>query len=463
MSYLIHKRHSVLITWLMILVGICLFGMASRHSLKSETLHDAFIQAYTNNPALHAARSELKAIDEGVAAAQGGRRPQVQITGQVTPQWRKESAITQGEFENNNEAQVNLEVIQPLYQGGRISARIRQSENQVRMQRARLRNIEQMILLQAATAYLNVIRDQAVLDLRINNEHVLERQLNATRDRFNVGEITRTDISQAESRVARATAERIQAQGQLISSQATYKRVIGIMPENLQEPQIDIDLPTSLNEVIAQAIAHDPNVLSARYIRDAANDGIDIAEGELWPRIDLRGSVSQTRNDLSENNDRASAQVGIQITIPLYSSGISAAQTRSARQIAHQRNLEIMDAVRRAEERAVQAWYSLLTARSTIQSRQVQVSTVQIALDGVRQEERVGSRTVLDVLDAEQEVLDAQVELVSVQRDELVAIFTLLAAMGDLTIEQLNLQVEPYDEEAYYHQARGRLWGSDIE
>jgi len=430
---------------------------------RAQALDQALGQAYLTNPTLDAARAQLRATDEQVPQALSGQRPTLQIQGQAGPNWTKYNTLDQ--WRRNNPAAATLQATQPLYRGGTIEANIGQAENQVLAQRANLLAQEQSVLLAAATAYLDVVRDLSAVELNTNNEQVLRRQLQATQDRFRVGEITKTDVSQAEARLAGATAARVQAEGNLRSSRASFARVIGTAPTKLTPPKLPRDLPATLDDAIAQATDHNPAVVAAVFAESAARKAIDSVDGELWPQVSLSASVARQHDpsvSTPDINTADNAQILAQVTIPLYTSGATAARARAARQVAGQRRLQIDEARRQAREAAIKAWEALNTARSSLESRKAQITASTIALEGVRQEARVGTRTVLDTLNAEQELLDAKVGLVQSQHDEAVATYSLLSAVGRLTAQEQKLPVAYYDYQAYYRAVRDRWWGTEI-
>ena len=377
------------------LVAVAL-GVAAPAS--AETLDEALTALYGNNPTLQAARAELRATDELVPQALSGWRPTVAINGQLGEQW-EDSNISGDETSTPRSA--DLSVSQPLYRGGRTVSGTRQAEYLVRAQRERLLGIEQDALLQGVSAYMDVLRDEAVLELNKGNEQVLQRQLEAAQDRFSVGEITRTDVAQAESRLAGATAQRIAAEGQLISSRAVYLQVIGQMPGTLVEPEPAGGLPANQDETVAGS-SSTPNVRAAEYAEQAAREGVDVVYGELLPTLSLQGSLT-TAEDVSSKNVRTdSAAIIAQLTIPLYQAGGVDSRVREAKQRVGQRRQDIETQRRAAAQTATTAWRALETARAQIQSFEAQVRAGEIALEGVQQEAAVGSRTVLHILDAYQ-------------------------------------------------------------
>ncbi len=452
------KTHSIRRVLLSTLPAVALaVGLAG--PVSAQSLEEALAAAYQSNPTLEAQRAQLRATDELVPQARSGFLPNVEISGDVG-RVRTEQGAQVGVISPRN---VDLNVSQPIYRGGRTSAGVSRAENLVQSQRATLIAAEQDVLLDAATAYLNVVRDQAVLDLNINNEQVLRRQLEASQDRFRVGEITRTDVSQAESRLARALADRIQAEGLLSASRAEYARLVGAAPGKLNQPSPTIALPNTLDETVSLAVDNNPTVISAKFAEAAAEDGVDVARGQLLPSVSVVGNVGRSWNQTRQDTFSDSASVVARVTVPLYQAGLATAQVREAKQTASQRRAQVEAQVRASREVAIRAWEALVTARASIQALRSQVRSAEIALEGVRQEATVGSRTVLDVLDAEQELLNARVQLVRSQRDELVAAFQVLSATGQLTAGRLGLPVQSYDYEANYREVRNKLWGTSID
>jgi len=302
-----------------------------------------------------------------------------------------------------------------------------------------------------------------VLDLNVNNEQVLRRNLDAVRDRFEVGEVTRTDVAQAESRLARATADRIQSEGALATSRAAYERVVGALPGVLEPPPVPGNLPGSRETAVGIAGAENPNVVFADFTERAARGDVDVTVGELLPTLSLDGTLTRAEETQTSGAKAESARITATLSMPLYQSGAVAARVRQFKEVASQRLMEVDAARRTAIEAAARAWDALQTARAGIVSFESQIRAAEIALSGVREESAVGSRTVLDVLDAEQELLTARVNLVRSQRDEVVAAYELNAALGRLTAAALDLPVEVLDVEEHYQQTRGRWWEYDTD
>ncbi|MEE8517435.1 MAG: TolC family outer membrane protein [Alphaproteobacteria bacterium] len=423
------------------------------------TLMEALAKAYINNPTLLADRARQRATDEQVPQALSKWRPEVTLSGEISRERvYNPSASEVVQYRTPRTGEIIVD--QPVYRGGRTVAQTRRAEAQVQAGRADLVGTEQDVLQDGVRAYMNVLRDQAVLDLNIRNEQRLRSQLQAARDRFQVGEVTRTDVSQAEARHSRSTADRIQAEGDLISSRAVYRRVIGEAPAKLTPPQPIESLPRTEQEAEDSARTQNPEVLSARFDEESARHNVDLIRGELLPEISLRGSFSKDEEISSSTRQRETAEIIAELTVPLYQSGSVYSRLRQAKETGSQRRLELAEAERNSVEAATRAWENLQTAKARVQSFEAEVRADKIALEGVQIEAQVGSRTVLDVLDAEQELLDAQVSLVRSQRDVIVAGFDLLAAIGRLTARDLKLPVTLYDFEINYKAVRDKWFGS---
>jgi len=418
---------------------------------------EALIQAYQNNPTLQSQRASLRATDEGVPQALSGYRPNVEIVG--SGGYLVEGGDGVDGADSGAEYSGNLRVTQNLYTGGGTVADVMRAENTVKAERARLADTEQLVLLSAVQAYMNAYRDDSVLKLNINNERVLNRQLEATRDRFNVGEVTRTDVSQAEARVASATADRIQAEGNVQISRGIYEQVIGTLPSNLSKPKPVTNVPATRKDAIDIAQQNNPGVVAATYDERAAQNNVKLVKSDLLPKVDLVGRGGRTSNYGTSDVTRDSASIMAELTVPLYQRGSVSSRVREAKQLAGRNRMRLIEAQRGATEDANNAWESLVTARARIRSISAAARANRIALEGVRQEALVGSRTVLDVLDAEQELLDSQVNLVVAERDEIVAQYQLMSALGRLTAQSLNLGTQYYDPDQHYKEVRDKLWG----
>lgn len=421
----------------------------------AQDFYEALASAYQTNPRFLAARAELRAANEGVPQELSNYRPFMSIDGLAGVQQIHRSAGNGSE--TTQPYQVSIGLSQPLYRGGRTVAGVARAEAEVYAQRAVLHSVEQEVLLEAAIAYMDVWRDEAVLRLNVNNERVLARQLEATQDRFDVGELTRTDVAQSEARLAFATAERIGAEGDLTASRAVFEEVIGLTPVAIAPPGPIAGLPDNESNAVAAALDGNPDIAAAAFAEKAAKDQVRGSEGELYPEVSLSAELLHSENDVSGESERDAAQLLAIVSIPLYQQGFVSSQVRQDKQIANQRRIELQETRRRVRQECTDAWELLVTANAQIRSFTAETEATQIALEGVREENAVGQRTVLDVLDAEQEFLDAQINLTRAQRDDTVASFGVLQCLGTLTAANLALPVEIYDPEADYQAVRD-LW-----
>ncbi len=439
---------------------ISAFVLMGAHGVSAETLESALARAYGNNPDLNSQRANVRATDENVARAKSGYRPRVNASADVGRSYTEFDRGGAGGSNINRLTPrgVGVELQQNLFNGYRTENSVRQAESGVLGARETLNTNEQDILLNSATAYMNVLRDTAILDLQRNNVEVIDEQLRQTRDRFNVGEVTRTDVAQAEARLAAGRSQQSQAEANLRTSIAQYRQFVGVEPRQLAPGRpLDRLLPKSVDAALQVALNGHPAVKAAQHQVDAAELQVKIEEGALAPQVDVRGSVTQ-RYDNQISGDRAlNAQVVAQLTVPIYDGGLAYASTRQAKEVAGQRRLDadwIRDQVRAA---VVSSWGLLEASRSQIQAAQSQIDAAETALSGVREEARVGQRTTLDVLNAQQELLNARVNLIQAQRDRVVASYQVVQAMGRLNSRALGLAVNHYSPKIHFDQVKD-LW-----
>ncbi len=433
----------------------------------ADTLEWALVQAYQNNPSLNAQRTALRATDENVPQALSGYRPKLSVTANGGYNYTSTLAhtVNQQSFPNtvgySNFAEpyesrgVGVSATQTLYNGSQTANRVRQAESQVMGARETLRVTEQQVLLDAATAYMNLLRDAAILDLNRSNVEVLTEQLKQTRDRFNVGEVTRTDVAQAESRLAAGRSQLLQAQSNYVTSQAQYRRVIGVTPGKLAPgTPVDRFSPRALNLAVTQGQTQSPSVSAAMYGVDVAALAVKVSEGSLYPNLSLVASASKNWDSTQTVNRQTLASVVGQLTVPIFQGGGEYSAIRQSKETLGQQRLNLDVNRDQARETVVQSWGQLDAAKAQIESTTAQVNAAEIALNGVREEARVGQRTTLDVLNAQQELVNARVALVTAQHDRVVASYTLLAAVGGLSMQRLGLNVTIYDPQVHYQQVR---------
>ncbi|MDW8398566.1 MAG: TolC family outer membrane protein [Acetobacteraceae bacterium] len=430
---------------------------------RAQTLAEALALAYANNPTLQAARAALRATDENVPQALSGWRPTVTLSANAgIAEGYARSVGAGGPVTRDTDrtpAGVTATIVQPLYRGGRTEAQLRRAENQVLAARARLLATEQAVLRDTVSAYVAVIRDEEEVRLNRNNVTVLTRQLQATQERFRVGEITRTDVAQAESRLAGARAQLAEAEGRLQNSRALFARLVGQPPGRLTAPQPVRPPVGSAEEARRMAMMNNPSVVAALFDEAAARDFIDVQMAALLPQANLQAQAFRNDNSAQPLTRTTGQQITATITVPLYQGGAEYSAVRQARQDA-QRLRQVVDEQRRlAAQQANEAWESLLATRATVTSVRAQINAAEIALDGVRREAVVGNRTTLDVLNAEQELLNARVALVRALANQVTASHALAAAVGRLTARDLRLPVAAYDMEAYYNAVRNRWAG----
>ncbi len=426
------------------------------------TLAEALASTYANQPALQAERAKLRATDENVPQALAGWRPTVVLAGtggygdgksaltRVTPAVRTDRLI----------GTAQATVSQPLYTGGKTQANTNRAKNQVMAERATLIGQEQTSFINAVNAYVGVIQSQQLLALNINNEQVLAKQLQATNDRFRVGEITRTDVAQAEAALASATGQRQTAEGNLQTARGTYQQVIGFYPPgDLIEPQ-PLALPVKTQkDATVTAANNNPQVVAALFNDAAAKDAVDVAIAQLMPTVSLIGQLNQSNNATLRNSETNGYQAVVQLQVPLYQGGAEYSAVRAARQSSQQTTRLVDDARRTAVQNAVTAWETLAAAKATADSSREAIRANEVALEGVEREAIVGSRTTLDVLNAQQALLNSRTTLVQNLAQVVTASYQLAASIGRLTARDLHLPVPLYDETAYYNAVKDKWIG----
>lgn len=423
-----------------------------------ETLQEILRWAYDSNPTIQAARARLLATQERLPQAQAGWKPDADMNATAA---YLDSNSNGGTDYDVVEKTVGLEATQPVYRGGRTISEIGSAKNAIMAQRAFMIAIEQDVLLQVATAYMDVLRDQSLYDLALNNKEVIARQLGATRTRFDVGDVTRTDVSQSQARLALAEATRVRALGDLRGSLAVLQQVSGMPLAALAFPDILLPLPSSLDETVDVAENYNPTVLATEFLHNAAQKDIDLVFGELLPTVGLFGSVDYTVDPAPGTvDDRRVSAIGIQASFPLYEAGSIRSRVRAAKSTAVQRQIEITEARRLARQQAVSNWENLEAAQSEIISRRAQVEASRLASEGVRQEAELGTRTILDALDAEQELLDAESAMVTAQRDEVVARFSLAATLGMLNPDVLGFPELYRDYDVHLREITGKIFST---
>jgi outer membrane protein len=431
----------------------------------AQTFEQALVQAYQNNPSLNAQRAATRAVDEKVPQALSGYRPTITGNADIGDQWARAHLAVSGITEAHLYPRgFGITTRQTLFNGFITGNQTRSAEAQVFAARETLRNTEQNTLLDAVTAYMNVLRDSALVELQKQNIEAVRELLRSTRERLKVGEVTRTDVAQAEARLAAAESALSSAQANLNASRAVYARVIGQDPAKLApgrpiEQLLPAKLPTSLEAALASAFSQHPALAAARFGVDAASLQVRVAEGALYPTLSLEGAL-QRRWDLGQGIDMQTVASLIgRLTVPIFQGGIEYSRIREAKETLGQRRLEAdvtRDQVRAA---VVQSFGLLMAARFQVEAAHAQVRAAEVALKGVRMEADVGQRTTLDILNAQAELVNARSALVTAQRDRVVASYSLLAGMGRLSAAELKLNVAVYNPATHYHQIRDSWFG----
>jgi outer membrane protein len=428
----------------------------------AETLNEALAAAYNYNPKLDAQRAALRATDEEVAKAMSGFRPRIEANGETS--WQNTNTRPDSLAEGKTYPKAySVDAVQPIFTGLQTVYGVRGAEATVRAGREQLRAVEQEVLLDAVIAFADVVRDQAIVQERENNVVVLSKELKATQDRFAVGEVTKTDVAQAQARRAGAVSALDQARANLKSRRAAFEQVIGHPPAALREPSgFDRILPKSLDEAVAVAVNENPAVVGALYDEEAARHAVDRIRGELLPEVQVEASYQDRFDSDRLSDEREVATVTGRVRVPIYEGGEVHARVRQAKQQHIEKLQRIEQARSEVQAQVTSAWSQLLGVRAKIDSDRVQVEANQTALAGVREEERVGQRTLLDVLDAELELLNSQVQLSQTRRDLVVAAYSLVQSMGRLEVAQLGVADPVYDPEIHYHEVRRKWWGITV-
>lgn len=450
-----------------LLVSACLLASPAQ----ADTLKEALLQAYQTNPQLEAARAQLRATDESVPIQRSSGLPSLSSSANLTEFLKQSSASF---IAPQRSLSANLDLGVPIYSGGSVRNGIRAAETRVEAGRADLRGSESALFSQVVAAYMDVIRNEAIVGLSGNNVDVLAVNLEATSDRFEIGELTRTDVAQSASRLALARGDLRTAQANLTAARENYIALVGSAPTDLEAPPPLPGLPASPDEAVDIALEHNPDLIAARERAVAAGFDIEVAGAGRLPRLEafasggyqnFLGTLGAIPGTGAASQVNTSAQAGLRLTLPIFQGGRVSAQRRQA-QANSSAALEQAIATERSVIAQVRAAYSSWrAANAIIASTQAAVDAAELSLEGVRAENSIGNRQILDVLNAEQELLAARVQLVTARRNEYVAGFSLLAAMGRAEARDLGLDDEGvlYDAVVNYDRARSILldWQSD--
>src|SRR5256884_835910 len=438
----------------------------------ADTIEAALVRAYQNNPQLNARRAQGRATEEKVPQALWGYRRKVAVTASAGYQYT-DTLSTQGGDANrlvktvtngaNPPRSVGATITQTLFNGQQTANRTRAAEGQVSGAREALRVLEQTILLSAATIYMDYLRDSAIVEVQKSNVRVLEQTLKQTRDRFNVGEVTRTDVAQSEAQLAAGKTQLLTAEANLTTTRANFRRIIGNEPVALAPGSpVDRYLPPTLPSSVELSLIENPNVTAAMFGIDVNYLQVKINEGALLPTVTFQASVQQSYEQTMTIFRSFGASAIAQLSVPVYQGGAEYSLIRQSKETLAQQRLNLEQVRDQARANVVTAWGQLVAGKAQVASAQAQVAASEIALNGVREEAKAGQRTTLDVLNAQQALVNARVALVTAQHDRVVASYAVLNAVGRLSPIVLNLATTVYDPSVHYHQVRDSWYGVRI-
>jgi outer membrane protein len=430
----------------------------------ADTIEAALVRAYQNNPQLNAQRASVRATDENVPQALSGYRPKVALTASAGIAYTDEtltsggnaSALVRTQIHGENAPNaVGLTVTQNVFNGNQTANRTRAAESQVSGAREGLRVLEQSVLLSAATIYMDYLRDAAIVEVQKSNVRVLEQTLKQTRDRFNVGEVTRTDVAQSEAQLAAGRTQELTAESQLTTTRSNFRRIIGNEPQGLAPGSpVDRFLPVALPAAVDLSLIENPNVTASMFGIDVNFLQVKVAEGALLPSVNLQASVQQANEQQLTVQKAFGASAVAQISVPIYQGGSEYSLIRQSKETLAQQRLNLETTRDATRANTVTAWGQLVAGKAQVASAQAQVQASEIALNGVREEAKAGQRTTLDVLNAQQTLVNARVALVTAQHDRVVASYAVLSAIGRLSPQVLNLATSTYDPSVHYNQVR---------
>ncbi|ABD88118.1 TolC family outer membrane protein [Rhodopseudomonas palustris] len=448
--------------------GTAIAGLILAHlgatPVLADTIEAALVRAYQSNPQLNAQRASVRSTDENVPQALSGYRPRVSVTASGGYQYTDVIA-TQGGQTNRIHGDtapraVGVTATQTLFNGNQTANRTRAAESQVSSAREGLRVLEQSVMLSAATIYMDYLRDSAIVEVQRSNVRVLEQTLKQTRDRFNVGEVTRTDVAQSEAQLAAGRTQQLTAESNLTTTRSNFRRIIGNEPQALAPGSpVDRFLPATLPTAIELGLTENPNVTASMFGIDVSFLNVKVNEGALFPTLTLQGNAQQGYEQTISTPRQFVASAVAQLTVPIYQGGAEYALIRQSKESLAQQRLNLEQVRDQTRASVVQAWGQLLAGRAQVSSAQAQVAASEIALNGVREEARAGQRTTLDVLNAQQALVNARVALVTAQHDRVVASYAVLNAVGRLSPQVLKLSTTVYDPSVHYQQVRDSWFG----
>jgi outer membrane protein len=438
---------------------VLLMACAGPAPALADTIDGALVQAYQGNPQLNAQRAQVRSTDENVPQALSGYRPKVSVSASAGGQYQDEEVLSFGVKSNLHGYDVpssaGLTVTQTLYNGNQTANKTRAAEAQVSGAREALRVLEETVLFNAASIYMDYLRDAATVEVNKSNVRVLEQTLKQTRDRFNVGEVTRTDVAQSEAQLAAGKTQELQSESQLTTTRSNYRRIIGSEPQNVAPGSpVDRFLPSSLQQAVDLSLIENPNVTAAMYGIDVNFLTVKINEGALLPTVTLQATAQEAYQPNITTLHTFNAGIATNISVPIYQGGAEYSLIRQSKENLAQQRLTLETTRDQTRANTVTAWGQLVATKAQVISAQSQVTASEIALNGVREEAKAGQRTTLDVLNAQQALVNARIALVTAQHDRVVASYSVLESVGRLTPQVLGLNTTTYDPSVHYHQVR---------
>lgn len=448
------------------LVTAFLCAIMASQTANADTLETALAKAYEYNPALKAARAGTQAVDENVALAKSGYRPTMSVDGGYSDTKNNSNAPSPYKPTYGYNRTLAATVSQPVFSGFKTMNSVKSAKSYAKASQASLMATEQGVLLDASIAYLDVLQDEAIVKLQRNNENLLRKELDETRERFKVGEVTTTDVSQAEASYASAQSQRIAAEGNLEASKAVYKQIIGANPTSISTPkEIEKMFPQSLDAALDYARKHNYALEAARHTLKAKKYDVSTSQGDLLPSVNAYAQAGRIKTQnfaLEKNPTNNEVELGVNFSMPIYNAGSSRAKIRQSKYYHWQAQENLLNTEDALRANITSAWEYLSANKARMNSVKAQIKAYQVALEGVREEEALGNRTVLDVLNQYQYLLNSEVEEVTTRHDYYVSGLSLLRAMGKLTAKDLNLKVKLYDAAANYEETSGKWLSTDI-
>ena len=448
---ILQVNKNFLITLFIITISLCF----SYKDIKAQSLNVSLANAYSNHPLLFSERIGERVLSEDVAEALSGWKPQVYVDGSLGKTLVNTTTTTSSKTDSNLPISVGIVVSKKIYDGGKTSQNIKIADSRLIANNSRLSSIENQVLLSAAKAYFNLLKEQDLLDVALKNKDVIKRQLEATKDRFDVGDLTITDVSQAEARLSDANANLVKAEADLNTAKAIFFSDIGLEPEDIFYPEEIPILPQNLQELVNDVKKFNPKVINARKMKLVAEEELKLALKEMSLSVDIQASANQAWDPNTFFEEQRYFDLSANLKMPLYLGGKDKAIIRKSREKINKSNANIDDILRQEAEKAMIIWNNIESLNSQIIAFNSSIKANEIALDGVVQEENVGARTVIDVLDAENELFMARANLIKASISQYIATYELLEVIGGMTARDLNLPVSSfYDSNEYYNKMK---------